>query len=321
MSFPDLWRQYTYQWLVRKRLRYSDLQFSKPAVALSTDPTRDAAAPTYSALRWVLCALLFLATAINYMDRSVLGILAHTLQAKLHWSESSYSNIVVAFTCAYGLGYIVAGLLIDRVGAKLGYAASVLFWTLAALAHGLVTTVSGFGAVRFLLGLGESGNFPAAIRAVSECFPPEERALAVGLFNAGSNASALVAPFFIAAILHRFGSWRAAFFGVGCLGLIWLVLWMIFPYKQAAARLAVPVDQALVTHSRDWRALLHTRPIWGFVLAKALTDPIWWLYLFWLPKFLQDRFALSVAQIGVPWPWSIAFLPSVRSSEGGHQEC
>lgn len=249
-----------------------------------------------------------MATAINYMDRAVLGILAHTLQVDLGWSERSYSHVVVAFTLAYGIGYIPAGHLMDRIGVKLGYAISVAIWTLAAMGHALVTSVSGFGCMRFLLGLGESGNFPAAIRAVSEWFAPQERALAVGIFNAGSNASALIAPFFIASLLARYGSWRAAFLGIGCLGLLWLVAWLLFPYnwlRQPANALGPSEDEqeAHVPESletRGWKQLLSLPSMWAFIVAKACTDPVWWLYLLWLPKYLQERFHLSVAQIWMP---------------------
>ena len=170
------------------------------------------------------------------MDRSVLGILAHTLDLELHWSEDNYGNIVVAFTLAYGIGYLVAGRVIDRIGAKMGYALFVFLWTLAAMAHAVVSSVLGFGVARFSLGFAESGNFPAAIRSITEWFPVEERALATGLFNSGSNAAALVAPFFIAAILARFHSWRYAFLGVGGLGLIWLIFWLAFPYDRLMRR-------------------------------------------------------------------------------------
>lgn len=256
--------------------------------------------------RWIVCGLLFLATSINYMDRSVLGILAQTLDHSLHWSEENYSNIVVAFTLAYGIGYVVAGRVIDRIGAKMGYGLFVLLWTIAAMAHAAVSSVFGFGVARFSLGFAESGNFPAAIRAISEWFPVEERALATGIFNSGSNAASLVAPFFIASILARFHSWRYAFLGVGCLGLLWLVLWMAFPYDRLRRREGLS-DSALASESLNavdppmpWKELMRLRQTWAFIVIKAMTDPVWWLYLFWLPKFLQYRFHLSVEQLGVP---------------------
>jgi ACS family hexuronate transporter-like MFS transporter len=256
--------------------------------------------------RWLICLLLFLATSINYMDRSVLGILAHTLDLDLRWSENDYGNVVVAFTLAYGIGYLVAGRIIDRIGAKLGYAVFVLLWTLAAMSHALVSSVLGFGVARLCLGFAESGNFPAAIRAICEWFPVEQRALATGLFNSGSNAAALVAPFFIAAILGRFGNWRYAFAGVGALGLLWLVLWLIFPYDRLRPnpdKQDTAIGSAETGYSEaplSWRQLLKLRSMWGLIVVKAMTDPVWWLYLFWLPKFLQERFHLSVAMLGAP---------------------
>ena len=257
--------------------------------------------------RWVVCLLLFLATSINYMDRSVLGILAHTLDVELHWSEDNYGNIVIAFTLAYGIGYLVAGRVIDRIGAKMGYAVFVFLWTIAAIAHAAATSVLGFGVARFSLGFAESGNFPAAIRAITEWFEPDERALATGFFNAGANAASLVAPFFIAAIITRFHSWRYAFVGVGSLGLLWLVLWLLFPYdrlrnrQQASMADSAAADRTpAVAPPMRWQELLRLRQTWGLIAIKALSDPVWWLYLFWLPKFLQIRFGLSVSGIGVP---------------------
>lgn len=253
--------------------------------------------------RWLVVGLLFLATGINYMDRSALGILAHTLDLEFKWSEESYGNIVLAFTLAYGVGYIVAGRIVDWIGTKAGYAIFVFLWTLAAMSHAVAGSVTGFFFARLCLGFAESGNFPAAIRAISEWFEPEERALATGIFNSGSNLAALAAPGFIAYILYRYHSWRYAFLGVGVLGFVWLLLWLAFPYQRLlrlggdGASRSVVVEAS--TGSR-WSDLLRLRVMWAFVLVKAMTDPVWWLYLFWLPKFLQQRFHLSVAEIGVP---------------------
>ena len=273
--------------------------------------------------RWIVCLLLFLATSINYMDRSVLGILAHTLDVELHWTEDNYGNIVVAFTLAYGIGYLVAGRVIDRIGAKMGYAVFVFLWTIAAIAHAAATSVFGFGVARFSLGFAESGNFPAAIRAITEWFQPEERALATGIFNAGTNAAALVAPFFIASIIARFHSWRYAFVGVGSLGLVWLVLWLLFPYDRLrkGQEASLAAKQATVAPAVDgppikWQELLRLRQTWGLIAIKALSDPAWWLYLFWLPKFLQIRFGLTVAEIGVPLA-TVYCVSSIGAVVGG----
>ncbi|SDF38925.1 MFS transporter, ACS family, hexuronate transporter [Terriglobus roseus] len=254
--------------------------------------------------RWLVVGLLFLATGINYMDRSALGILAHTLDLEFKWSEESYGNIVLAFTLAYGIGYIVAGRIVDWIGTKAGYAIFVFLWTLAAISHSVAGSVIGFFFARLCLGFAESGNFPAAIRAISEWFEPEERALATGIFNSGSNLAALAAPGFIAFILYRYHSWRYAFWGVGALGFVWLLLWLAFPYQRllrlggGGTSRSVAIVEA--STSARWSDLLKLRVMWAFILVKAMTDPVWWLYLFWLPKFLQQRFQLSVAEIGVP---------------------
>lgn len=253
--------------------------------------------------RWFVVALLFLATGINYMDRSALGILAHTLDLEFKWSEDSYGNIVIAFTLAYGVGYIIAGRIVDWLGTRIGYAVFVFLWTLAAISHAFAGSVGGFFLARLCLGFAESGNFPAAIRAISEWFVPEERAFATGMFNSGSNLAALVAPGFIAFILARYHSWRAAFVGVGVLGFVWLILWLIFPYQRLLSGEGMRPVQSITTASKEgarWIDLLRLRVMWAFVFVKAMTDPVWWLYLFWLPKFLQERFHLSVAQIGIP---------------------
>ncbi len=267
--------------------------------------------PQKNRYRWFVIALLFLATGINYMDRSALGILAHTLDLEFKWSEDSYGDIVVAFTLAYGVGYIIAGRIVDWIGTRAGYAVFVFLWTLAAMSHAFASSVTGFFFARLCLGFAESGNFPAAIRAISEWFEPEERALATGIFNSGSNLAALAAPGFIAYILYRYHSWRAAFLGVGVLGFIWLVLWLSFPYQRlllrGGRRPAQPITAEAAKGTR-WIDLLHLRVMWAFVFVKAMTDPVWWLYLFWLPKFLQQRFHLSVAQIG--WPLAIIYCAS-----------
>ncbi|MHB1022891.1 MAG: MFS transporter [Acidobacteriaceae bacterium] len=256
-----------------------------------------------SNVRWVVCGLLFLATTINYMDRSVLSILAPTLQSKLHWTEDQYAHIVMFFTLAYGIGFLTAGRMIDRIGTKIGYAISIFVWALSSMSHALVSTVMGFGIARFMLGLGESGNFPAAIKATTEWFPSEERALATGLFNSGANVAALIAPLFIPFVTLRFG-WHAAFIATGSCGMIWLVGWLFFPYNRlrrastlTQQRLALPVTEH---ESQYLKILLKHRGTWAFALGKMLTDPIWWFYLFWLPKFFYQRFGLDLSKIGLP---------------------
>jgi ACS family hexuronate transporter-like MFS transporter len=257
-----------------------------------------ASAPEYGRLsryRWVICALLFGATAINYIDRQILGLLAVPLQLDFGWSESQYGLIIMGFQLAYAAGLLIFGRVIDWIGTRVGYAVAVGVWSLSAAAHGLVTSVTGFGAVRVMLGLGEGGNFPAAIKAISEWFPNRERALAVGLFNSGSTVGAIATPLVVPWIAIRFG-WRAAFLFTGLLGLLWIPCWL-FSYRNA------PVDPVATNEAEasiGYRRLLRHRETWVFLLARALTEPVWWFYLFWAPKFLSASRGISLRHVGLP---------------------
>jgi ACS family hexuronate transporter-like MFS transporter len=267
-------------------------------------------------IRWFVCFLLFLATTINYMDRNVFGYvepLLHDvpfmgwdqLADKFHQPvfDNNFGNVVIFFQIAYGVGFLFAGRLIDKLGTKIGYALAILVWGLASMSHSLVGSVTGFCIARIFLGLGESGNFPAAIKAVSEWFPTNERAKAVGLFNSGSNASALIAPALVAYVTGLYG-WRAAFIATGSMGLIWLVLWLGFPYNrlrrgstQTQANLqadfaASPTDGGSI----PLLALLRRRGLYAFAIGKGLTDGVWWFYLFYLPQFLNRNYGLSLKQ-------------------------
>jgi ACS family hexuronate transporter-like MFS transporter len=256
--------------------------------------------------RWVICALLFAATTINYMDRAVLGILAPSLQKSIGWNEVQYGYIVMAFMTAYALGILFVGRFIDRVGTRNGYAASIGLWSLSAMSHALVNTVLGFGIVRFMLGLGESGNFPAGIKAVAEWFPKKERALATGIFNSGSNLGATVAPVvvpFIASALN----WRWAFVFTGVFSATWLVAWLAIYRKPAehprvsAAELAyINSDPVEPMGKIAWSRLLPHRQTWAFLVGKLMTDPVWLFMLFWLPKFFNSRYGLTAKQFAVP---------------------
>jgi ACS family hexuronate transporter-like MFS transporter len=270
-------------------------------------------APEKSNIRWFVCFLLFLATTINYMDRSVFSLiepllhlpfmgwipgLDHTHQAAY---DINFGRILICFQIAYGVGFLFAGRIIDKLGTKTGYALAILIWGCASISHSIVGSVAGFCIARIFLGLGESGNFPAAIKATTEWFPSEERAFATGLFNSGSNASAFVAPILIAAITTRFG-WHAAFICTGSMGLIWLVIWLLFPYNrlrrgatQTQINLA-PVTQGGTLYS----ILFRHRGFYAFCIAKGMTDPIWWFYLFYLPKFLNDNYGLNLSQVKYP---------------------
>jgi ACS family hexuronate transporter-like MFS transporter len=269
-----------------------------------------------------VCALLFAATTINYVDRQVLGILAPTLQRELGWSETAYGDVVSWFSFAYAIGFLGMGQLLDRVGVRKGFAYSIVAWSLAAMGHALVRTTAGFSIARAALGLGESGNFPGAIKAVAEWFPKRERALATGIFNAGSNVGAIITPIAVPWIALTWG-WRAAFIATGALGFIWLAFWLAIyrspeSHQQlSAAELShIRSDPSESTRPVAWRGLLGHRQTWAFVLGKFLTDPIWWFYLYWLPKFLDARFGISLSGIAAPLV-AIYVVADVGSVGGG----
>ncbi len=273
--------------------------------------------------RWSVCALLFFATTINYIDRQVLGILAPVLQKEIGWNQIDYGYIVTAFQAAYAIGLLTMGRLIDRIGTKIGYGISIFVWSVAAMGHALVRTVFGFGFARFMLGLGESGNFPAAIKATAEWFPKKERALATGIFNSGANIGAVVAPLVVPWLTLTW-SWREAFIFTGALGFIWVVLWIwLFqvPRKQqklSREELAYIESDPPEPESEKipWLSLLKHKQTWAFVIGKFLTDPIWWFYLYWLPLFLNQRYGLNLAQLGLPLI-VIYTMTSIGSIGGG----
>jgi len=256
--------------------------------------------------RWTIVALIFLATTINYIDRQVIGILAPVLEKEIGWSELEYGYIVTAFTGAYALGLLIFGHLIDRFGTKIGYAVSLTGWSIAAMAHALVKTVFGFAGARFSLGLFEAGNFPAAIKTVAEWFPKKERAFATGLFNSGSNVGAVIAPLVVPWLTLTWG-WQEAFIVTGAIGLLWLILWFIFyerPEKQKRLTKAeldfIQSDPPDPDVKIPWLSLLKYKQTWAFAIGKFLTDPIWWFYLYWVPKFLNDNYGITLSKIGPP---------------------
>ncbi len=246
-------------------------------------------------VRWTVCAMLFLATSINYMDRQVLGILAPALQHQFGWTERGYSNIVNAFQVAYSCGLLLAGRLMDRIGTRAGYALIMGVWSLAAMGHTLATSAFGFGVARFFLGLGESGNFPAAVKTTAEWFPPRERSLATGIFNSGANLGAMLAPALLPVVALKLG-WRAGFLTTGLFSAAWIVWWLL-RYRPPAAAQAWETEAAA---KLPWRSLLGFRQTWAYAGAKFLTDPIWYFYLFWLPKYLDSKFHLGLAHLGLP---------------------
>ncbi len=272
--------------------------------------------------RWVVCALLFAATSINYVDRQVLAVLAPTLQRVIGWDERQYSWIIVAFQVAYGFGMSLTGRLIDRFGTRAGYAMVITAWSLAAMSHSLASTVLGFAMARFALGLGESGNFPAAIKTVAEWFPRWERSSATGIFNAGSNLGAILAPLAVPLLTLRFG-WHAAFLFSGLLSMLWIATWLRFyqiPERQP--RLSAEELAYIRSGSEDaraiappWIELLRRKQTWAYAAAKFLTDPVWWFFLYWLPKFLNHTYGLTLTGLGLPL--ILIYLASDVGSIGG----
>lgn len=272
--------------------------------------------------RWWICGLLFFGTTINYIDRQVIGILKPELSRTLGWSEIDYSNIVFSFQVAYAFGYLLAGRAMDRLGVRLGYALAVAVWSIAGMAHAGVRSVAGFCMARFGLGLAEGGNFPAAVKAVSEWFPKSERALATGIFNAGSNVGALITPILVPWITVRWG-WPAAFIFTGGLGVVWLLAWWpSYREPEKHSRLSAselahirqdPIDPPIRI---SWFALLGYRQTWVFAVGMFMTGPIWWFYLFWIPDFLFKQHGLNLVQLGPPLV-VIYLMTDVGSIGGG----
>jgi len=274
-------------------------------------------------LRWSICALLFFATTINYVDRQVIGILSKDLQATFHWTEIDYGNIVAAFNAAYALGLLLAGRLIDRFGTKIGYATALTLWSFAAMAHALARSAFGFGIARAALGFGEAGNLPAAIKSVAEWFPKKERALATGIFNAGSNVGAIVAPLTVPWVARHLG-WQWAFILTGGIGLVWLAFWIPFYARPEEHR---RLTRAELDHIQSdppdpvgaktpWLRLIPHRETSAFAIGKYLTDPIWWFYLYWVPPFLRQNYGLDLTSIGPPLI-AIYVIADVGSIGGG----
>jgi ACS family hexuronate transporter-like MFS transporter len=279
------------------------------ATSESYDSGFTSEAPTGSNVRWFVCALLFMATTINYMDRSVFSFIEPLLHnapfmgwnfaADVHHQpvfDNNFGNVIIYFQIAYGIGFLLAGRIIDKLGTKTGYALAILIWGAASMSHSLVTSVMGFCIARVFLGLGECGNFPAAIKATTEWFPAKERAKAVGIFNSGSNVSFFIAPLLITFVTSRWG-WRSAFLATGSMGMVWLVLWLSFPYNKLRRGSTTTQRnlEPVVAGGSVLGKILTNRGTYAFAIGKGLTDGVWWFYLFYLPQFLNRNYGLDLA--------------------------
>jgi MFS transporter, ACS family, hexuronate transporter len=300
--------------------------------------------------RWVICTLLFFAATVNYVDRQVIGILKPSLATEFGWTENDYGWIVFAFQTAYAIGLLFVGRLMDRFGTKNGFSWSIIVWSIGALLHAwavpigifsvgvlgslaiffgweasaitLSVSVVGFMIARFVLGVGEAGNFPASIKTVAEWFPKKERALATGIFNAGTNVGALVTPLVVPWIAYTYG-WYEAFVVTGAIGFVWLAFWLIFyrkpeehPSLSAAELEYINSDKEEILPKIPWAKLFPHRQTWAFAIGKLLTDPIWWVYLFWLPDFLNKKHGLDLKTFGIPLA-IIYIIADVGSIGGG----
>src|SRR6187401_272864 len=274
--------------------------------------------------RWVICGLLFFATTINYVDRQVLGILAPDLQKEIGWSELDYGRIVIAFQVSYAVMMLVWGKILDRIGTKMGLGIAVAWWSLAGMGTALARSAMTFGFFRFLLGVGEAANFPASIKTVAEWFPKSERALAVGIFNSGTNIGAIVAPISVPLIAEKWG-WQMAFILTGALGLVWLLAWWALYYTAKEHPRLHPAERKYILDGLEEPItakvrigeVVGTRQLWAFALGKMLTDPVWWFYLFWLPKFMASEHGVRGTAI-IPYLTTVYVVADVGSIFGGY---
>ncbi len=274
-------------------------------------------------LRWYICGLLFFVTVVNYIDRQVLGALAPELKRTLGWTESEYSQIVIWFQIAYGAMFIVWGGVIDRIGVKLAFAIAIVIWSLAGMGTAFVVTAAGFSVMRFMLGAGEAANFPGALKTVAEWFPKRERALATGVFNAGTNVGAIIATP-TALLLSQYYGWRSAFIFTGAVGLLWLIFWLFF-YQRPEEHKRLSDEEFKLMRGGEpeefkektpWLPLLGSRQLWAFAFGKMLTDPVWWFYLFWLPKFLDQNYGVKGTAL-IPYVTTVYLIADVGSVGGG----
>jgi ACS family hexuronate transporter-like MFS transporter len=254
--------------------------------------------------RWTICTLLFLATTINYVDRQILSLVKPILDEELGWTNEQFGIVNSVFQGAYGFGLLFFGWFVDRYGAKVGYAVSIVAWSLAAMGHSVVSTVTGFMIARASLGVSEGGNFPSAIKATAQWFPKRERAYATSIFNAGTNVGAILAPAIVPWIAYTWG-WQMAFVIAGVAGLLWLFLWIpLFDRPENSKRLTA-AEKAYIESDRDgehegqkvsWLRLLRYRQTWSFIVAKFMTDPVWWFFLIWLPDYFKKTRGLDIKE-------------------------
>jgi ACS family hexuronate transporter-like MFS transporter len=283
---------------------------------------------TIGKYRWTICGLVFFATTVNYLDRAVISLLKPYIASSFGWNavqeDANYANIEIAFKCAYAFGMLFAGRIIDKLGTKIGYLLSTLLWSIAAVCHAFATGVGGFSVARIFLGLTESGNFPAAIKATAEWFPKKERAFATGIFNSGANIGAIIAPLTVAPIAENWG-WQWACILTGLIGFIWVVLWFIYYEIPAKQKKLLQPEFDYIHSDKDeinvnkekvsWFKLLSYKQTWAFAIGKFITDPVWWFYLFWLPDFLIKQYNLTSTEI--MWPVAIVYIISSIGSIGG----
>jgi ACS family hexuronate transporter-like MFS transporter len=278
--------------------------------------------------RWTICALVFFATTVNYIDRQVISLLKSDLTTEFNWTDADYANIEIAFKIAYALGMLISGRVIDKIGTKLGYLLATTLWSIAAIGHAFVTSTLGFIVARSALGITESANFPAAIKTVAEWFPKKERALATGIFNSGTNIGAVLAPLTVPYITVAWG-WEWAFVITGAIGFIWVVLWLKhYEIPAKHKKLLKPefdyihgdkddiADEATKEEKVSWFRLLRFKQTWAFVMGKFLTDPIWWFYLFWLPDFLESEYGIKGTGLAIPVA-TVYILSTIGSIGGG----
>ena len=279
--------------------------------------------PTTGLYRWGIVVLLFTATTINYLDRQIIGLLKPLLEVEFSWTESDFARIVIAFTAAYAVGLLVMGWFVDKVGTKIGYAVTIIWWSVAGMLHALARSAFGFGVARVGLGLGEAGNYPAAVKTVAEWFPQKERALATGLFNAGTSVGVVVALLLVPWILSYYG-WQEVFWITGALGFVWLIFWLIF-YDVPARQKRLGADElAYITAGRDpaesattvrWTQLFRYPQTWALIVGKGLIDPIYWFFLFWLPSYFSSTFNLDLKKPSLEL--MLIYLATTVGSIGG----